>query len=385
MRCEMREARAVRDQRSAVSPFLAGFPRLVIWVLIVGASSSPAADNAAAPAGAAKSPATAPAEAAKSPATAPPLADAQGVAALSPAEKKDLQGKQERFYRLDQKQQDQLRQLHDELTRDPDAARLQAVLTRYTKWLQTLPSGQRADLLSLPPPERVAEIKRLLQQQTASRMRSYVPRKLSDDDLKTIANWMEETIQRHEPEILESMPMIRKQLDAIPDPKRRIQALVFMVHRSGFRRDWLQPTPEEIERLKSQLSTEAKQDLEKAKAEGRLPELAEAWMRAAMFSRLAGPPVDREQLRRFYKEELEPQQREYLEGLPPERMHAELVRMYYAHRFRRDGYRDWPGFRKPGSGFRGFPPRFGPPPMRAPNGGERPKETPDTGSPQPKS
>jgi hypothetical protein len=348
------------------------FPILVTWALIVGASSSPAADEAAAPAGAAR--------AAVTPSPSPsPLADAKTVAALSPAEKKDLQGKQERFYRLDQKAQDQLRQLHGELTRCQDSERLQAVLTRYARWLQTLPSGQRADLLSLSPDERAAEIKHLLQQQTASRMRSYVSRKLSDEDLTAIAKWMEETVQRHEPEILERVPNLKEHLGNISDPKRRIQALVIMVHRSGFSRDWLQPTPEEIDRLKSGLSTEARQDLEKAKAAGQLPELAEAWMRAAMFSRLAGPPADKEQLRRFFKEELDSQQREYLEGLPPERMQAELVRMYDAHRFRRDGYRDWPGFRKPGSGFRGFPPRFGPPPMREPNGGERPKEKPNTG------
>jgi hypothetical protein len=166
--------------------------------------------------------------------------------------------------------------------------------------------------------------------------------------------------------------VFKERLDGIPDAKKRSQALVFMVHRSGFHRDWLQPTPEEIGSLKTALSTEAQQELEKAKAEGRLPELVEAWMRAAMFSRLAGPPVDKEQLRRFFKEDLEPQQREFLESLPPERMQAELVRMYYSHRFRRDGFRDWPGFRKPGSGLRGPQTRFGPPGLREPNGGDRP-------------
>ncbi len=333
------------------------FPILVTWTLIVAATASPAAEQTAAPAGAARSPAE-----------------------MSPAEKKELQGKQERFYRLDQQTRDQLRQMHDELMRDPDSAQLQAVLTRYVSWLQTLSSGQRADLLSLPPNERVAEIKRLQEQQTASRMRSYVPRKLSDDDLQIIANWVEQMVQRHEPEILKRWPMFQERLDGIPDIKRRSQALVFMVQRSGFHRDWLQPTPEEIEQLKAQLSAEARQELEKAKAEGRLPELAEAWMRAAMFSRLAGPPVDKEQLRRFFKEDLDPQQREFLESLPPERMQAELVRMYYSHRFRRDGFRDWPGFRKPGSGLRGPASRFGPPGMREPNGGDRPP-----GAPQPKS
>lgn len=327
---------------------------LLTGALIAATISSLAADQAAAPADAAQ-----------------PQA-AQDLAALSPAEKKDLQGKQERFYRLDTQAQNELRDLHDDLTQAPDAARLQAVLTRYSRWLQTLSSGQRAELLSLPPDERVAEIKRLLQQQTASRMRSYVPRKLADDDLHAIADWVEQMVQRREPEILQRWPMFKERLDGITDAKRRNQALVFMVHRSGLQRDWLKPTSEEIERLKTTLSAEAQQELEKAKAEGRLPELAEAWMRAAMFSRLAGPPVDPEQLRKFFKEDLKPEDREYLESLPPERMQAELVRLYFSHRFRRDGLGDWPGFRKPGSGIRGPGPRFGPPGIPKPNGGNRP-------------
>jgi hypothetical protein len=341
-----------------------------LFLLTVGGlwavSSAGSDDETIAPAALAVSPDAANGAAAKIPAT------------MSPAEKKELQSKQERFYRLDPAAQDRLRRLHDDLSQAPDAARLQSVLTRYAGWLQTLPSGQRADLLSLPPAERIAEIRRVLQEQTASRMRSYVPRKLSDDDLRTIASWVEQMVQRREPELLERMPAFKEHLDNISDAKRRIQALAFMVHRSGFRRDWLHPTAEEIDQLKTQLSAEARQDLDKAKAEGRLPELTDAWTRAAMFSRLTGPPADKEQLRKFFNEELDPQQREFLESLPPERMQAELVRMYYAHRFRRDGYRDWPGLRKPGGGLRGPgpPSRFGPPGIRDSNGGDRSPERP---------
>lgn len=291
---------------------------------------------------------------------AAPEAGGQDLRSMPATEKKELQGKQERFYRLDAPEQDRLRQLHVELSRASDAKALEMVLDRYARWLQTLPSGERADLSALPPADRVAEIKRLLQGQAESRMQSYVSRKLSGDDLRAIARWMEETIQRREPEILKRAPMLKEHLDRIPDAQRRVQALVFMTQRAGVRRELLKPTAEDIERLKSQLSPAAREDLEKARSEGHLPELAEAWMRATIFSRFAGPPVDREQLRRFYKEDLEPQQRAYLESLPPERMQSELVKMYHAYRFRRDGFRDLPGGWKPGPGLRGFPPRFGP-------------------------
>ncbi len=330
--------------------------------------------------------------AAESAAPQPPVADAapQRLDSLSAAEKKELQSRQERFDRLDEKEQDRLRQLHAELSQAPDGAQLQQVLQRYATWLQTLPSGARADLLSLPPADRVAEIKRLLQEQSAARMRSYVSRPLSDDDLRTIANWMEDIVKRREPEILARLPMLENHLAQMPDSKRRLQALLVMAQRLGSsaRRDWLRPAAEDIERLKSQLSPEAQEDLAKAQAEGRLPELAEAWMRAAMFSRFAGPAVDREQLRKFYVEELDADQRAYLESLPPGRMQFELQRMYHAHRFRRDGFRERPGAWKPAPGLRGYPPRFGPL-TREPSGEVRPpgpggaRPQPTTGSPQP--
>ena len=85
---------------------------LVTWALIVAMACRPAAGQTAAPADAARD-----------------------LAGMSPAEKKELQGKQERFYRLDPQTQDQLRQLHDELMRDPASARLPAVLTRYLLFL----------------------------------------------------------------------------------------------------------------------------------------------------------------------------------------------------------------------------------------------------------
>lgn len=279
---------------------------------------------------------------------------------LSAAQKKELQTKQARFSRLSQEEQNRLRVLHEELSQAADASRLQGVMERYADWLQTLPSSERADLVSLAAADRVAGIKRLLQEQTEARMQSYVSRRLSGSDLRTIADWMEEIVRRREPEILKLAPTWQEHLAKISDPKRRTHALVFLAQRSGVRRELLKPTSEEIERLKSQLSPEAQADMEKAKSEGDLPELAEAWMRATMISRFAGPAVDREQLRKFYKEDLDPNQRAYLESLPPQRMQFELIKMYHAHRFRRDGIREWPGPWKPGPGFRGIPPRFGP-------------------------
>ncbi len=65
------------------------------------------------------------------PPAAAPEASRQNIAAMPAGDKKELQGKQERFYRLDEEEQNRLRRLHDELSQDPDAKRLEMVLERY--------------------------------------------------------------------------------------------------------------------------------------------------------------------------------------------------------------------------------------------------------------
>jgi len=84
---------------------------------------------------------------------------------MSATEKKELQQKQDRFHRLAREEQNRLRRLHQGMSEDPQADRLRSVMERYTSWLKTLPSGQRADLLGLPQNDRVAEIKRLIEEQ----------------------------------------------------------------------------------------------------------------------------------------------------------------------------------------------------------------------------
>lgn len=273
---------------------------------------------------------------------------------MSAAEKKELQRKQERFYRLSPEEQAHLWKLHRDISNDRRADHLRGVMERYTNWLRTLPSGQRADLLSLPPKERIETIKNLMQKQHTSGLRGIVAHELADEDLVAIVKWMDDFVRRHEREILDSMPMLKEKMAQVDDPKRR-ELLIHVALRFSARKDVLRPGKEDIDRLRSQLSPKARQELDRAQQNGHLAELAQRWMRAAIYSKRISAPVDRDELRKFYNEvaSKDPKTREYLESLRPERMLAELTRMYNTHRFEQFFGADKPPFIRPGSGRRG--------------------------------
>ncbi len=273
----------------------------------------------------------------------------QRLSEMGAADKQELDGKRARFYGLPKTEQEQLRKVHRDLCEASDGERLRSVMERYSTWLRSLPSGQRAELLSLPPESRLAQIKLLLEQQEQWRMRNYVMPELTASDLAVIVQWMEDFVVAHESEILERIPHLRERWESI-EPSRRPQALIFSATMGP--RDLLRPSDEDIQQLKEKLSASAKAEIAKAEREGRLGELAQSWIRAAMFSRRSGPPVAREELQRFYKE-LDARQREYLENLPAERMEQELTRFYHFSRFRKFFDPDRPPFSRPGDGFRG--------------------------------
>jgi hypothetical protein len=253
---------------------------------------------------------------------------------MSAEQKRALWQKRERFNRLSPQEQNRLRRLHHDISTHPEARRLQQVVTEYTAWLKTLSSGQRAELLGMAPSQRIAEIKRLLQEQEANQMRGFVAHELADEDLTAIIHWMDDLLERRQDELLRRAPVgMRQKLANIEEPQRR-RMLIYWVLRRGPVRDMLHPKTEDVDRLKSRLSTRARKQLEEARQAGHLDGLMQRWMRAAVSSKKAAPTVEREQLREFYHKTIDAREREYLESLPPERMRFELIRMYRSHQFR---------------------------------------------------
>ena len=82
------------------------------------------------------------------------------VEQLTPDQKLELQQKKARFESLTSAEQQRLRDLHRQLEGHASSDQLMQVLRRYDLWLSSLPSGERARLLAMPPDERIQQIRK---------------------------------------------------------------------------------------------------------------------------------------------------------------------------------------------------------------------------------
>jgi hypothetical protein len=320
---------------------------------------------------------------------------------LSPFDKDELAQKKERFDKLSPDEQARLRALHTNLVRHDQGDRLYGVATRYAQWLRTLPAGQRAELLSLPPEQRLERIRAVKQKQDEQRIRELVHTSLQPEDPQVVRTWLGEYAEAHKKELFSSLSSeMQQRMRADPDgARRRFGMLLAMPGRhSGLRLP--PPTDEEIDRLRERLSDEARQALDSVDTTDKKLALAIHWVRAAAWSRMLGPPASPEELEHFFANTLDDRRRDELEKLPREQFDQQLQWEYRMHKFRtRPG-----GFRPPfhrgpdgrpgrfrgdhGSGRPSGPrpmgrerPGFGPPPRGGEQNGppqDRPKPPPES-------
>lgn len=274
---------------------------------------------------------------------------AQRLENMSTQEKEELQQKRDRFYELSEEEQDRLRELHRELNAAPHADRLRTIMHRYALWLKTISAGERADLLSLPPEERIPKIRELMQQQEAQRFRRLVSRPLPRDDLRIIYDWLDEIVQEREEELLADLsPEFAQRINEEQDEARRRRMLMFALrNRRG-------ETPlivqSDLDRLVGRLSPAAQKVLEEVRTAEDQGFLIREWVRAAMFARV-NAEVSEEELMRFYVEDLTSDERQELENLSRDEMLQELQRKYNYRRFRDEegrGRLPWPPFGRDG-------------------------------------
>lgn len=285
---------------------------------------------------------------------------------LTPQQLADLARKKERFDQLPPEQQASVRQLHADLSAESNEAQLRSVLTRYHAWLQTLTAAQRAELLSLPADERMKQIRKLQDAQKQDQQRFVVPSpssSLPDADIAVLLAWFDQLLTRVQPQILAQSPRTKEFLDKTTDPRQRRWILMMAVGRprGENRLSLLTPTQEEIDALREQLSPPTRTQFDAAQSRDKKQELVQDWLRSAMFQQFR--PTS-EELERFYREELTPSEREWLDPMPRERFLRELGNMY---RFRASGGQRTPfGGRPPFGGGSGGGP--GPPLGPAGNG-----------------
>ena len=282
---------------------------------------------------------------------------AQVIQGMNLAEKESLRKKWEQFQGLDENAKTRKRQLHSQIVADPESDRLHQVMVRYHEWLSGLRSSQRADLLSLPPDERIKQIQQIIREQEERKFTELLEKELPANDLTSISKWLEESvnnfarkIEENEAGIMASLtPEHRTRLQQIADPqqRRRVMAMgTLYMGRSDTTASPLSkllPGAEDFQRLRGQLSSRGQELFDQAEGTTEQMALIRQWVRAALMSRRkALPKVSDETLAAFRRGELatdsnpefklKPEDQERLEHLSGERLKQQLKWYYYRYR-----------------------------------------------------
>jgi Protein of unknown function (DUF3106) len=257
---------------------------------------------------------------------------------MTPAEQEDLLRRQERFATLPPEEQRRLRELQASIDADPHALQLQHVLKNYHEWLKTLSPSQRAELADLGPADRVAQIKRVKQQQDTAREQARQAEVLTSKDMQEIVRWTEDLLWAHRDRFVpEMLPARREGFEQMEPAKQRQALLYFMYDRS--RRGGTPGTmslvhQKDIDRLMEKLSPAAKEALAHGAGVPSQKRIVLGWIGTAMHRVEARPGfrklpswVDSD-LVHFFQNDLKPAERERLLKLPREQMMEELRKIY---------------------------------------------------------
>ncbi|MDE0734290.1 MAG: hypothetical protein OSB47_00605 [Pirellulaceae bacterium] len=281
---------------------------------------------------------------------------AQVVQKMSLVEKEKLRKKWDHFKGLDQVAKEKNRQLYQQVVAHPQGERLHQVMVRYHEWLSGLRSSQRADLLSLPPDERITRIQRIIREQEQRKFAELLEKELPANDLTSISKWLEELwekvarkIEANEAEIMASLgPEHKSFLEQISDPqqRRRVMAIGMLAGRLDSTESPLTELlsmQEEFPRLRGQLSLRGQELFDQAEGTTEQMVLVRQWIRAVSMSRRkALPSISDETLEAFRRGELatdsnpefklKPEDQERLEHLSGERLKQQLKWYYYRYR-----------------------------------------------------
>jgi hypothetical protein len=268
----------------------------------------------------------------------------QRLLTMDAAEKERLERQVERFESLSSSEKQQLRTIHEELSKADDGDHLYAVLQRYCEWLKTLNAAERAELVTLPAEGRVARIRQLMKQQEEQRFRRLAD--LSPEDTRAVLDWLDELVEPHE-ETLTAMLSddSRKFVRRLDDPRTRRKMTLWNLLRERKMVEMhatIEPSSEELARLLEQLSPHTQEEFRKIGDLKKQQELVRNWIGWAV-SRPSYRPVSDAELHAFFTT-LPTEKQAELERLSREEMHNELRKLYFASRFR------FPDFGRPGDG-----------------------------------
>jgi len=283
---------------------------------------------------------------------------------LTPAEKRELLDDQQKFLKLDPAERERLRRLSRELDEDEQGAELRRVMQRYSDWLKTLPPYQRAQLLELPPEQRVKKVQEVLADQArrASRGAAWGEltrragerpgaagksfNRLDPVDVEGLFAWMDAYAKNHASQMLERLPAhrerVKKGLERETDPVRRQELVgwIWLWWEIDSRGKLPSLSDEELADLPSRLSSKTRKQLQSLPPEQQrrmVSGLFTSFMLQQYAARHTGFPLSvasDEELGRFFERELTAEQRDKLASLSGEEMQRTLWRWYIGWKLR---------------------------------------------------
>lgn len=125
--------------------------------------------------------------------------------ALSADERQSLSERQQYFAGLSSARQQQIRELHEAIEADPDAAQLLVAAERYANWLRRIDWELRVVLADMTPDERLEHIREMDQHDEKARDRDR-----QRDDVRRALRWLGQFAVDHQREIVQQTPSLKR-------------------------------------------------------------------------------------------------------------------------------------------------------------------------------
>jgi hypothetical protein len=252
----------------------------------------------------------------------------QRIKDMSLDDKEQLLRSEERFETMTADERLRICRLHKDLQDDPDREGLRAIMHEYCEWLKRLSPLRWAELSKMGFDQRIASVKKRLQEER----RLEGARRPGRKDMDALWKWVNDNAVQHQSELLASVP----NLPAKTNKPRQQQMLVWLMlsRWQAAKPGKLPPmmTEQDLARLRATLRPETQ-----ARLEGQPPvkqwQILEGWLRQWLWEegqRNRGPlPADDEQLAEFFENDLTLEQRDQLLAMPGEEMQWRLQQMYW--------------------------------------------------------
>jgi hypothetical protein len=244
-----------------------------------------------------------------------------------------LREKQARFRALPGAEKRRLRSLHRQICGGDSGGELYGVLSRYTQWLATLPDGQRADLLELPPPQRIEQIRTIRESQEATTFGMQAG-DIAAQDIMVVARWLHEYVRMHDQELLAQLPKsVRQRIDRLEPGRRRTRQMLLEIGEHLDEIELPPPQPGHLQDMVDQLPPEASRRLRQIVNLDDGQEATRRLLKTLVQSiqHLGSRMIPDERLQEFYDQQLTSQQRDRLDSMPPEAAKRELRRQFMMH------------------------------------------------------